>query len=367
MFRLSFLLFLTLAFLTGCKKPTEPPPPNNGPDTTSHDFIWTIDTLGDGNASILKDVCIIDENDVWAVGEIYLKDTSGAIEYPAYGAAHWDGVRWTLKRLPAQAPSYVTNLVPTGVFAFGSNEIWLASGGVHRFNGTSVTDSYWINPFPGNPSPILSEGQRALRLWGKSSNDLYAVGSAGGIAHFDGTSWMKLESGTTVDLTDVWGSPDGSVVWACGYSSSYSESALLTLKNGTSSTIWSMTNPGSPQPYAGLIQSMWGPVDDSILIVGGEGLYLHRMDGTGEGHKLPLSLGAFPGRVRGTSSSDVFIVGYGGMIWHFNGATWHKYESVSSPTLALYSVVSRGDLVLAVGAEHSGISSRAIITVGRRR
>jgi hypothetical protein len=42
-------------------------------DTTSHNFTWEIDTLGDGNSSVLRDVCIINDTCVWAVGEIYKK------------------------------------------------------------------------------------------------------------------------------------------------------------------------------------------------------------------------------------------------------------------------------------------------------
>ncbi|MDA3870889.1 MAG: hypothetical protein PF551_00880 [Candidatus Marinimicrobia bacterium] len=36
-------------------------------DTTSHDFTWTIDTLGIYGSS-LRDVAIIDENNIWVVG-----------------------------------------------------------------------------------------------------------------------------------------------------------------------------------------------------------------------------------------------------------------------------------------------------------
>jgi len=52
-------------------------------DTTSHNFIWEIDTLGIGG-SYLNDVAIIDENNIWVVGNI---ETDTA----TYNAAHWDG------------------------------------------------------------------------------------------------------------------------------------------------------------------------------------------------------------------------------------------------------------------------------------
>jgi len=37
--------------------------------TTSHDFVWEIDTLGN-YGSYLKDVWIVDENNIWVVGNI---------------------------------------------------------------------------------------------------------------------------------------------------------------------------------------------------------------------------------------------------------------------------------------------------------
>ncbi|MDL1891482.1 hypothetical protein FBQ87_01125, partial [Sphingobacteriales bacterium CHB3] len=38
-------------------------------DTTSHNFTWQIDTLGDGNASTLNDIAIINDTLAYAVGE----------------------------------------------------------------------------------------------------------------------------------------------------------------------------------------------------------------------------------------------------------------------------------------------------------
>ena len=45
-------------------------------DTTSHNFSWRIDTLG-VTSSVLYDVAIVSDNDVWAVGEIFLNDSRG--------------------------------------------------------------------------------------------------------------------------------------------------------------------------------------------------------------------------------------------------------------------------------------------------
>ncbi|NOZ75676.1 MAG: hypothetical protein GXO90_09970, partial [FCB group bacterium] len=68
-------------------------------DTTSHNFVWEIDTLG-SYGSYLNDVAIVparppgegaggDENNIWVVGNI--ETDSGE-----YNAARWNGTDWEL-------------------------------------------------------------------------------------------------------------------------------------------------------------------------------------------------------------------------------------------------------------------------------
>ncbi len=51
-------------------------------DTTSYDFSWEILSFGDGGSSTLFDVCIINENDIWVVGELWLRDSTGVFIHP---------------------------------------------------------------------------------------------------------------------------------------------------------------------------------------------------------------------------------------------------------------------------------------------
>jgi hypothetical protein len=43
-------------------------------------------------------------------------------------------------------------------------------------------------------------------VWGSSKNDVWAVGGAGSIVHWDGLAWIGTPSGTTQTLRGVWGS-----------------------------------------------------------------------------------------------------------------------------------------------------------------
>jgi len=68
-------------------------------DTTTHNFLWQFDSLGEGSSNVLTNVYIAAENDVWVVGDINLRDSSGQIDPDSYNAGHWDGVGWQIIRI----------------------------------------------------------------------------------------------------------------------------------------------------------------------------------------------------------------------------------------------------------------------------
>jgi len=59
--------------LTCKKEPPVGPPPPSGPDTTSHNLSWTQYTFGGAGtagSSYFNDVAIINDTDIWAVGQV---------------------------------------------------------------------------------------------------------------------------------------------------------------------------------------------------------------------------------------------------------------------------------------------------------
>jgi hypothetical protein len=68
---------------------------------------------------------------------------------------------------------------------------------------TSPVDWKWENPYPqGNP---------LIDIWGSSSTDVFSVGTAGTILHYDGKAWSKMTTPTTNELLGVWGSSSSDV------------------------------------------------------------------------------------------------------------------------------------------------------------
>jgi hypothetical protein len=50
----------------------------------------------------------------------------------------------------------------------------------------------WQNPLP--------QGNDLSAVWGSSATDVFAVGDAGTIFHYDGSTWSPMASGTSQDF-----------------------------------------------------------------------------------------------------------------------------------------------------------------------
>jgi hypothetical protein len=77
---------------------------------------------------------IIDENNIWAVGEIY---ADSAQPWLRYNAIHWDGQQWELMRIKVfYNGSYITPPLD-GIFVFSENDIWVTSSVPKHWNGST--------------------------------------------------------------------------------------------------------------------------------------------------------------------------------------------------------------------------------------
>lgn len=359
--KLSMLIAACFFLALSCKKdPVQPPP--DGLDTTSHNWTFTTEVIGEFG-SYLRDVALLDDGTAWAVGRLSLRDSNGQIDPTVYNLMRWNGTSWSAVRVMFPVCDNNGNEIGTApfqcnaLFVFGANDVWLTSGGnfVH-WNG-SVFQRYCL-------PPDLIQGE-IMRMWGTSTTRFFAVGRNGTIIMRNGTTWQRFESNTTVDLLDVWGSPDGSVVWACGYRPDYSESILIKYDGTTWQTVWKTPPPVSTQPYDGLLQTLWSAGTDSLYVVGGEGVWRQHPAG-GTARKDVLPLGSFPLRVRGSAGNDLFIAGFDGMVWHFSGNTWRRFHHLTNSLHVYNAIALRGNTVMAVGADYSATIQRGLVLVGTR-
>jgi hypothetical protein len=316
-------------------------------DTTNHNFQYETYLLGDGENSILKDVVIINDTCIWAVGEIYKKDSTGQFEPIPYGAVKWNGNKWEYKILPAQVPTnYTSYLIPNAIFEFSPNDMWVVSGGIHRFNGTNITQSFWINYFDGSPNPILDPGQSAETIWGTSSSDLYIAGMQGAIAHYDGNVWKKIESGTNSNIWDIWGikNPNNnqSEIY-CG---------ITGMSVGVGNKILKITNGN------GVDSINWRDDKEVCSVWTKDGRIFYAAAGGGvfdniKGYWRENDIGAnySINYIRGTEINDIFVLGLFGLIVHYNGINWKKiYENSNDSFTSIYITEH---IIVAVGYRNS--------------
>ncbi len=351
-----FAAVMALLLITCGKNTTQPPPA--GADTTSHNFTWTIDTLGT-RSSYLNDVAIINENDIWAVGEIHTNETDqfdslGNWIQP-YNAVHWNGSEWELKRIRFKifCNQSATQISPAkSVLSFASDDVWITAGSqITHWNGNQF-DILECIPVSVN------------KMWGTSGNDIYVVGALGGIAHYDGSSWQKLDSGIDIEIQDIWGTTNPqnkNLEVLCIAANKFRNEGKRLLRIKEDGTIETLPDSG----LSWSLSSVWFVPGEKYYIVGA-GIYQKAdLNSTNLWKRYPPGevTNFFTNSIRGVAMNDIVAVGAFGEIVHFNGHTWRNYSSETQLTSGGYfSIAMKDNLIIGVGQ----LFNLGVIVTGKR-
>jgi hypothetical protein len=322
-------------------------------DTTSHKFTWQIDTLGDGSSHGFSDVAIINDTCVIAVGEIYKKDSLGNWINPPYNLARWNGKEWSLKRVMYnyQGIDYYSQLY--SIFAFDENDYWVGSNQPMHWAGNmwetfdlvGETWNGWIN-----------------KIWGTSSDNLYFVGSVGRIVKYDGNIWQKIDSGTDLDIEDIYGSRNlktGEEEVLAVASKSYDNRDGKILKiDGLNVTI--LPDSGIDDALTGV----WFMSGKKYYVTGGS---IYKKRNSLMNPRWSRDVGSmypdFKTSIRGNDINDILIACDRGNLLHFDGYSWDYYYRWTRLDYGnYYSVAIKNNLVVAVGDNYG----RGVIAMGRR-
>ncbi len=316
-------------------------------DTTSHNFTWQTFEFGQHSSSMLYDVAIINENNIWAVGEIYMNDSLGNPDPQIYNAVHWNGQVWELKRIKTNACGGVVYPPIKSIFAFSSNDILFAhiDGSISHFNGIEFkNDCLLITQLNGS----------ANKIWGISKNDFYVVSVNGFIAHYQNGSWTKLESGTTTNINDVWGVFDQSnnqqmFYGAVSFVAQTGDQKILKIQNNKVDSLhW---NTGRR------IHSVW-TFNNRFLYATGGGIFENKRGYWNEITEVPLY---YSRNIRGTNNNNIFVCGDFGLFAHFSGTSWKTYNELYIQGI-YYSISVKNNIVITVGFK----GSKAIVIKGER-
>jgi hypothetical protein len=219
-----------------------------------------------------------------------------------------------------------------GVWGSSASDIWAVgtAGLILHFDG-----SKWSKV---TPAPTINT---LYGVMGRSANDVWAVGSKA-ILHFDGTKWSPA-TGVTVEVTlyAVWVDPSGDEVWAVGH-----EGAAYHY-NGTS---WKSRKPSTTKT----LKAVWGSGPQAVW-AGGEDGELLRHNGTA----WSSVSSSFSGEVvalRGLAQDAVWGVEgcndkpkkCDGEVFLYNGKTWGKvYTTPGGERLAAVLPFDKNHLIVA--------------------
>jgi hypothetical protein len=328
-------------------------------DTTSHDWKFDLSYLGEASHSQLCDIALINDSLGYAVGDIYQENANGGLDLFPYCLEQWNGKTWTAKKLYSKFVDYsgtesinaISNL--SCIIAFSPTDIWFAGGNIYHWNGK---DTITEMPFSWTSDP--NKYTSIVKIWGSSSHDLYGVGYDGAIVHQKNGIWKRLESGTNLNFSDIWGSADGSEILAGAYNLSVENGKMLVCING---------DKVSPVFDKGLseVLSLWF-IPGQIYYMAGDGLaFKHQLDNTPWFLHVNGDITTYISlSVRGNDVNDVFVVSGGYELLHYNGVTWHNYrDQIPLNPDGWFSAVSiKGNLMLISGCS----STQAVVVVGRR-
>lgn len=351
---------ILLLFFPGCEKdfsflskPANPP----APVYTSHNFSFRVDTLGDrGGASHLDDVFIINENDAWAVGEIFMLDSTGQYGDP-FNAARWNGEKWEFTRVPVRIFSTSNDTYPlplTSVYAFGTNDVFVTSKRtLMEWEGNDWVEKAYF--YTGNNDTTFGT---IFKMWGRNSRDIYCVGANGYIVHFDGAFFQRIESGVHTYINDIWGVVDettGKKKIYCTYGDRYhlDEYGVLRIHDSYATDTLHQTLPKQTSLY-----TVWFTNESPLYIGGGKGVFYYQ---DSQWVEIPLPR-YYPSRIRGNALNDIFITGAFRYCAHYNGSTWKFYPELIENMGSFFGLDFKGDFLIAVGS----VGQRALVLMGKR-
>jgi hypothetical protein len=265
--------------------------------------------------------------DVWAVGQFDLGNLH-------YTKLHWDGGAWTSTELEtvSNASSMRDYLCvwgteqgflytcdsnvpgrPLAVWGLG-NDYWeVSAGGMIQRSVLASSGYYDRTPFPG----VTENDLRGV--WGSAMDDVWTVGEAGIILHWDGRAWTSFSSGPTDALNGVHGL-GADDVWAVGLNGT-----VLRWDGGD----WAGVSTGFTVDLAGVWSTRLDGIDD-VWAVGPGGVILH---GVGSTWTFATSGSEDFTAVWGSGPNDIWAVGAAGAMVHGNGFTWTAVPSKTENTL----------------------------------
>jgi hypothetical protein len=266
------------------------------------------------------------------VGEINIADTTNPNGYTTYNAVHWNGQQWELKRIDGNG--YPRNTV----YAFNENDVWF--DGFIKWDGYEY--SVHTNNFPLEPN---GDGWRVYGMWGTSSDDFYVVGEHGNIAHYNGTSWEKIESGTEMPITDIWGDYNEITGQYEVYATANDFINCQLLKIKALSVVKQIS--GTPPQGDVWWYGLWFDSPFEYYIAGLDLWKTENIDSPSK-WKLDVDIPNWRslGRIAADGKNNVWVAGSYGELMKFNGVNWESYRELLAEDDGFSNIAVKGNIAV---------------------
>jgi len=317
---------------------------------------------------------------VWGTGpnDVYAIEPSG----PGAGVVvHWDGVSWSVVYQDSGSPQDVFDHI-AAIWGSGRNDVfvvgaannvlhgkgdsWFVSGldfqvggmwasdADHLFvvglkwDGETYDDVFWRRS-GGTSTGITTSILPAPDLravWGTGPTDVFVLSADDGTFHWDGVTMSSGNDGANWHMigADIWGTgPDD--VFAVGVDDDGWFSYIVHWDGTAWSPMSAPMPPLSPNGAATHLTGVWGSGSRDVFAVGTGGTILH-WNGA-QWSTIASNTTADLNDVWGSGSDDVFIVGSAGTVLHFDGTSWSRLQLGTTETLVAVHGSGRGDVFIA--------------------
>jgi len=284
---------------------------------------------------------------VWTDGE-----QAFAVGKKGVVIAHQGG-KWSAARSGTKKDLY-------GVWGSAKDDVYAAGrGGLIHYDGSSWSKS----PLPGTVF-----GGTLQAVWGSAKDDVYAAGwdrSSSIIFHRQGGKWIQSQKGNK-DYSSFYGLAGGDgQVTAVGARLAFHHdgaswkdlSAPKTNMRGVWLADGAATIVGDQgrifrardgkleevsSGYRDSLDAVWGSGDNNVYAVGYGGRVLHFDGSKWKAQQVPTT--EHLRGIWGTSADDVHVVGDRGTILHYDGSAWKRRPALTDEHLLAIAGSNKGDI-----------------------
>ncbi len=315
---------------------------------TSHEIEWKTYYFGNCGGSDFSDVAILDDENIWVVGEM---DSCCNGKYELYNLLKWDGVSWKVEGVKTYTCYPRKVVTPFSCIELSTEKEVFISGNTSLLkwgnSEWSILAHFYDDPVDVFHSQVTSmEYLEDDEIYLGSVND-------GSIYHYEKGKWDKYKGeGLEGGISDIYSYVDSKsgerrVLVGMTQVLSKSTRGIFEVNNDELTCLeWD----GNLR-----VSSIWSKNGYPIYACG-DGVYVNRGKGWKEIEGLPL---LYSTSIKGNASNNIFVVGGFGYIAHYNGVDWKVVNETES--FNIMEVEVKNKLVVAVGT--NGV--QGVVKIGK--